>query len=104
MAYGNFDSSKRHFLVFHDLKLAIEFPAGTVALYPSALLSHSNVSLVEAATPEDAAAGHGQERGSLVWFAQANYMISRELGMAVKDAAARGIPTTFDGVRNYFST
>ncbi|BGP10976.1 hypothetical protein JCM10049v2_006870, partial [Rhodotorula toruloides] len=45
LAYGDFDSTKSHYLVFHDLKLAIEFPTGTLTLYPLSLLAHSNVSL-----------------------------------------------------------
>ncbi|BGP10975.1 hypothetical protein JCM10049v2_006869 [Rhodotorula toruloides] len=81
VAYGDFDSTKPHYLVFHDLKLAIEFPTGTLALYPSSLLAHSNVSLVEADSKEDALAGKGQKRGGLVWFVQANYIVSREIGI-----------------------
>lgn len=98
LAYGDFDSTKSHYLVFHDLKLAVEFPAGTLALYPSSLLAHSNVSPVEAESEEDALAGKGQKRGSLVWFAQANYIVSREIGMSLKRAEEMGLPTTYEGV------
>ncbi|KAK4331289.1 LigA [Rhodotorula toruloides] len=104
LAYGDFDSTKSHYLVFHDLKLAIEFPAGTLALYPSSLLAHSNVSLVEVDSKEDALAGKGQKRGSLVWFAQANYIVSREIGMSLKRAKEKGLPTTYEGLYEHFRT
>lgn len=103
MVYGVFDSKKSHFLVLHDLKLAFEFPAGTVALYPSSLLVHSNVSIVEATSAEAALAGAGLPRGSLVWFAQAAYVVSCELGMSLKAAAEAGLERDPGDVKEAFA-
>ena len=66
LAYGDFDSTKSPYLIFHDLKLVIEFPAGTLALYPSFLLAHSNVSLVEVDSKEDASLA--RVRSGAVWY------------------------------------
>ncbi|KAK4331281.1 LigA [Rhodotorula toruloides] len=104
LAYSDFDSTKSHYLIFHDLRLVIEFPAGTLAVYPSFLLAHSNVSLVEVDSKEDALAGKGQKRGSLVWFAQANNIVSRESGMSLKRAKEKGLPTTYKGLYEHFRT
>ncbi|KAF7318610.1 hypothetical protein HMN09_00372000 [Mycena chlorophos] len=43
IALGKFDDKKGGHLVLWDLKLIIEFPAGSLILIPSATLSHSNV-------------------------------------------------------------
>lgn len=82
---GDFDSTKRFFVLFHDLHLAIELPAGVVALYPSSLLTHSNISFVEADDEDAAWSGKGTPRGSLVWFAQADYIISAEVGSSLNE-------------------
>lgn len=42
-ALGNFDPAEGGHLVLSDLKLVIEFPAGSTVLIPSATLTHSNV-------------------------------------------------------------
>ncbi|GAA6058082.1 hypothetical protein NBRC10513_006568 [Rhodotorula toruloides] len=80
LAYGDFDSTKSPYLIFHDLKLVIEFPAGTLALYPSFLLAHSNVSLVEVDSKEDASLA--RVRSGAVWYEH----LSHEFGMMVDHA------------------
>ncbi|KDQ32294.1 hypothetical protein PLEOSDRAFT_1034948 [Pleurotus ostreatus PC15] len=42
-ALGDFDSKRGGHLIFWDLKLILEFPAGATILIPLALLRHSNV-------------------------------------------------------------
>ncbi|KAJ6495750.1 hypothetical protein C8R47DRAFT_973550, partial [Mycena vitilis] len=42
-ALGRFDHKKGGHLVFWDLKLVVEFPAGALILLPSATIAHSNV-------------------------------------------------------------
>lgn len=42
---GDFDPTKGGHLVLWDLKLAIEFPAGSTIFIPSAILCHSNTSV-----------------------------------------------------------
>ncbi|KAK0461668.1 uncharacterized protein EV420DRAFT_1266019, partial [Desarmillaria tabescens] len=42
-AGGNFDSKQGGHLILWDLKLVIQFPAGSTIIFPSALLEHSNV-------------------------------------------------------------
>jgi hypothetical protein len=41
-AFGTFDHTKGGHLVLADLKLVIEFPAGSLILMPSATLQHAN--------------------------------------------------------------
>lgn len=41
-ALGNFDPTRGGHLILWDLKLVIEFPAGSTILLPSAAISHSN--------------------------------------------------------------
>ncbi|KAJ3514367.1 hypothetical protein NMY22_g14754 [Coprinellus aureogranulatus] len=43
MALGSFDSTKGGHLVLWELKLVIEFPAGSTILIPSSIISHSNI-------------------------------------------------------------
>ncbi|PPQ73935.1 hypothetical protein CVT26_006556 [Gymnopilus dilepis] len=42
-ALGNFDPKRGGHLVLWDLKLVIEFPAGSTILLPSAIVAHSNI-------------------------------------------------------------
>ncbi|TDL13864.1 hypothetical protein BD410DRAFT_734771 [Rickenella mellea] len=42
-ALGNFDAVRGGHLVLWDLKLVVEFPAGSTVLIPSATLRHSNI-------------------------------------------------------------
>jgi hypothetical protein len=49
-ALGNFNAKLGGHLILWDLKKVIEFPAGTTALIPSAVLRHSNTSIQEAET------------------------------------------------------
>ncbi|KAJ3543867.1 hypothetical protein NMY22_g2982 [Coprinellus aureogranulatus] len=56
--FGRFDYRKGGHLVLHGLKKVIEFPPGTSAAFPSAVLEHSN-------TPVQA----GEERTSMTQFA-----------------------------------
>ncbi|XP_006459826.1 hypothetical protein AGABI2DRAFT_67159, partial [Agaricus bisporus var. bisporus H97] len=45
VALGHFDHVMGGHLVLHELKLIIQFPAGSAALIPSAAITHSNVML-----------------------------------------------------------
>lgn len=100
---GSFNSRKKHFLYFHDLKYAIELPAGVCAIYPSSLLLHSNISLVEADGEDEVLSGGGIPRGSLVWFCQASYVVLSELGKSIQRAKKDGEQTTFEGVFGLFT-
>ncbi|GJN87490.1 hypothetical protein Rhopal_000439-T1 [Rhodotorula paludigena] len=102
MAYGEFDSSQRHWIYFHDLNIAVELPAGCCAIYPSSLLVHSNVSFVSAETEEEVLTGKSMPRGSLVWFAQATWIMSAELGMTADEAKKRGFDAKYWGVFGLF--
>jgi hypothetical protein len=42
---GRFDHTKGGHLIFHDLKLYIELPSGSIALFPSAVITHQNVAI-----------------------------------------------------------
>lgn len=44
-ALGHFDHTMGGHLVFWNLKLVVEFPAGATILFPSAVLLHSNVNV-----------------------------------------------------------
>ncbi|KAJ7057969.1 hypothetical protein C8F01DRAFT_991125, partial [Mycena amicta] len=57
IALGRFDPTKGGHLILWDLKLIIEFPAGSTILIPSATLSHSNIPVQ-----------HGEERASFTQF------------------------------------
>lgn len=46
-ALGRFDPTKGGHLIVWELGLAIEFPAGSTILLPSATLTHSNISVAE---------------------------------------------------------
>ena len=89
--------------MFTDLKIAIELPHGHVAIYPSALLVHGNVDLVDSNSKEDALSGKGSWRGSLVWFAQANYIVSQELGMTLTEAKAKGLAASYEDLYKVLS-
>lgn len=87
---GDFDSKLKHYLLFNDLGVALEVPAGVAVIYPSSLLKHENCNppiLVQASSVEDAVNGKGVERGSLVWFTQANFTIFCELGKSLSEFA-----------------
>ncbi|RXW15946.1 hypothetical protein EST38_g9911 [Candolleomyces aberdarensis] len=49
-SFGEFDHREGGHLVIHDLKLVIDFPAGSVILIPSATLTHSNTPVQEGET------------------------------------------------------
>ncbi|GAA5889513.1 hypothetical protein JCM16303_001050, partial [Sporobolomyces ruberrimus] len=90
MPYGDFNSKLKHYLLFNDLGVALEVPAGVAVVYPSSLLMHENCNLptlVQAGSKEEALEGKGTERGSLVWFTQANFTILGELGKSLGEFA-----------------
>jgi hypothetical protein len=43
VALGEFDATKGEHLVLHEPQLVVEFPAGSAALIPPAVITHSNV-------------------------------------------------------------
>ncbi|KAI0039505.1 hypothetical protein FA95DRAFT_1504082, partial [Auriscalpium vulgare] len=49
-ALGDFDHTKGGHLIIWELKLVIEFPAGSTILLPSAILTHSNTPIQEGET------------------------------------------------------
>ncbi|KAI0039169.1 hypothetical protein FA95DRAFT_1504537 [Auriscalpium vulgare] len=49
-ALGNFDHTKGGHLILWELKLVIEFPAGSTILIPSSLITHSNTPIQEGET------------------------------------------------------
>jgi hypothetical protein len=44
---GSFDHTKGGHLVLHELKLYLELPSGSIALFPSAVITHENVGISE---------------------------------------------------------
>lgn len=64
---------------------------------------HGNVDIFDADSKEDALQGKGSWRGSLVWFAQANYIVSQELGMTLDEAKAKGLPTRYEDLYKVLS-
>ncbi|GAA5845401.1 hypothetical protein JCM5353_003911 [Sporobolomyces roseus] len=82
--YGHFDSSSSFFLYFKELGKAIELPPGVPIFFPSALFLHGNINRPSVAQAKDENAvfeGRGIPRGSLVFFAQADWLSLAE-GMA----------------------
>lgn len=63
---------------------------------------HSNVSLVEAESEQEVLEGKGLARGSMVWFAQATYIMLTELGMTASEAKAAGLEADYEGVLGMF--
>ncbi|KAF7335839.1 hypothetical protein MSAN_02330100 [Mycena sanguinolenta] len=57
VALGNFDPTKGGHLVLWELKLLVEFPPGSLILFPSALISHANIPV-----------GPGETRTSVVQY------------------------------------
>ncbi|KAJ3505146.1 hypothetical protein NMY22_g17687 [Coprinellus aureogranulatus] len=84
--FGNFDYQKGGHLILHGLKKVVEFPSGTSAAFPSAILEHSN-------TPIQL----GEERTSMTQFAAGGlfrwaaygYQTSKKLSMTAKGRAFR---------------
>ncbi|KAF9050138.1 hypothetical protein BJ165DRAFT_1342583 [Panaeolus papilionaceus] len=68
-ALGHFDYKKGGHMVFEDLKIAIEFPPGSLILLPSATLKHGNTSI-----------GEEEERASLTQFTPGNLFRYIECG------------------------
>ena len=64
---------------------------------------HGNVDIIDADSEEDALQGKGSWRGSLVWFAPANYIVSQELGMTLTEAKKQGLPTTYEDLYKVLS-
>ncbi|KAJ3530191.1 hypothetical protein NMY22_g8678 [Coprinellus aureogranulatus] len=84
--FGRFDHRKGGHLVLHGLRKVIEFPPGTAAAFPSAVLEHSN-------TPVQ----RGEERTSMTQFAAGGlfrwvsygYQTSKTLSTTEKGRAFR---------------
>jgi hypothetical protein len=47
---GNFDPGKGGHLILHELRLFLELPPGSIVLFPSAIITHENVSISEGET------------------------------------------------------
>ena len=98
---GMFNSRKRFFLCLIELKVIIEFPSNCALIYPSALYVHGNLHArdfkVVATEGEDLeweAVNGKEDRGSMVWFTQANDVMLREMGKMAKDARDAGEDAT----------
>lgn len=99
---GRFDSTKRYWLVLEDPKVAIQLPAYTLAAFPSALIVHYNLHVVEGDSAEAVLAGKGETRGSLVLFTQADDVSLRELGCTMTAAKLRGLKAEWGGLSEIF--
>jgi hypothetical protein len=98
---GRFDHRKGGHLALWDLRLAIDFPAGSTILIPSALIVHSNSSIQQ-----------GETRFSIVQYAAGglfrwvdnNHMttINRKKKMKVEELESEGI-AQWERARNMFT-
>ncbi|BGP14747.1 hypothetical protein JCM10213v2_002699 [Rhodosporidiobolus nylandii] len=102
LPYGSFNSRELFWLALPEIGVVLEMPEGVPLLIPSALLRHYNCHVVSAPSAAAVRAGHGVPRGSMVYYAQANYLITRELGMMVGEAEAKGLRSTFPNVETYY--
>lgn len=124
---GSFDSKQKAWLVIWEAGLIIELPAGVFLYYPSAIFFHFNIDLSgipsilcetpstanvlhidlqdyivvtngEQPTPQNSTPlGHGEGRGSCVFFSQASMFQTAELGVpTVAEARRRGMDATSD--------
>ncbi|TNY17160.1 hypothetical protein DMC30DRAFT_406607 [Rhodotorula diobovata] len=79
-----------------DLGYAFQIPAGVpFAFFPPCSLTTASI---EADSEEDALSREGILRGSLVFFAWANFVTSAELGMTLGKAHDAGYSTKWDGL------
>ncbi|BGP70814.1 hypothetical protein NBRC10513v2_004175 [Rhodotorula toruloides] len=73
-------------------------------IFPLFCLNYATNPPVHCVEQEDALAGKGQKPGSLVCYAQANYIVSREIGISLKRVKEKGLPTTYEGLYEHFGT
>lgn len=99
---GDFDDKTKHWLVLEELGLVVQVPAGAAIAFPSSLITHYNVNIVEGETEEAVRKGKGKVRGSVVWFTQADVISLRELGCTVAAAKARGMKAEWGGLHEIF--
>jgi hypothetical protein len=66
---GSFDYKKGGHLILHELKLILEVPAGSIALFPSALVAHENIPIQP-----------GETRQAITAFTSANLFQYRDNG------------------------
>ncbi|KAJ7612356.1 hypothetical protein DFH06DRAFT_1015344, partial [Mycena polygramma] len=75
-ALGDFDATKGGHLILWDLKLVIEFPAGSLILLPSATIAHSNVPV----QPGDRRASFTQyTAGGIIRYVDNGFRTEKEL-------------------------
>ncbi|KAJ3727242.1 hypothetical protein DFJ43DRAFT_1001895 [Lentinula guzmanii] len=88
---GPYNYKQGGHLIIWDLGLIIEFPPGTVILLPSALLEHSNVSIVP-----------GETRSSITFYSAAGLFRWRHNGyMSDKEFRARASPKVLKKWKQY---
>ncbi|GAA5912546.1 uncharacterized protein JCM6883_005941 [Sporobolomyces salmoneus] len=95
IAYGEFDSSQHSWLILNELGIVLELPAGVTLLFPSSLIQHGNWHVVSAPTMAAARAGRGVERGSLVFYGQANWVTLAEFGMTMREMNEKKMDTRY---------
>ncbi|KAJ7747907.1 hypothetical protein DFH07DRAFT_962327 [Mycena maculata] len=81
---GRFDATKGGHLIFWDLKMVVEFPAGALILLPSATIAHSNIPVQD-----------GEERMSFTQFTAGGLFRYIDNGFRTQDKLAAEDPEEF---------
>ncbi|KIY53299.1 hypothetical protein FISHEDRAFT_69150 [Fistulina hepatica ATCC 64428] len=100
--YGDFDHRTKCWLCIWDFGIVIQIPPGCFMLYPSALLFHFNVDIVESEVePKKPGEGislyvnadwaNANGRGSCVWFNQASMFVSELDSDSLAEAICKGL-------------
>ncbi|KAJ7818426.1 hypothetical protein B0H14DRAFT_3089505 [Mycena olivaceomarginata] len=84
---GNFDPHLGGHLILWDLKLVVEFPAGTLILLPSATIAHSNVPVQD-----------GDERVSFTQFTAGGLFRYTDHGFCTQAELAAEDPVEYERV------
>lgn len=103
-ALGRFDATKGGHLILWDLKLIIEFPPGTLILFPSATLLHSNIPVAD---DEERVSFTQWSAGGLFRFVDNEFKTEEQFSAAApkrfKEAMARKETRWDEGIK-YWST
>lgn len=77
-AFGSYNHKTEGHLILWDVKIALEFPPGSIAFIPSALLTHSNSRVTTG------------ERYSVTWFTAAGLYRYADCGFATFKSLSEG--------------